>query len=234
MARPKYIENDILLGLIKKYFDYECKGNIKKLKAADITRYINQNGYPNYPATTLRRTQIAMDYIEELKNTVKDEHYITTVSYQTIDAISLVNSNRSRDSLIKALTDRDTYYKMIADAATQSFDRYNELAKKYDKECGLRKDLQDKTTLLQEELNEKSSTIKELQEQLKAYKSIIDTYVYPEIANELLIKEGAIRKTEEIISTDALDTDIIASTTNIKTKIKSRSNVIEGLFRIDD
>lgn len=234
MARPKYIEDDILLDLIKKYFDYECKGDIKKLKATDITRYINQNGYPDYPATTLRRTRIAMDYIEELKNTVKDEHYTTSVSYQTIDAAALVDSNRSRDRLIKAITDKDNYYKTIADAASQSFNRYNALSKKYDKEVELRKQLEDKNALLEKELNEKKSIIRELEKQLKAYKSVIDTYVYPEIANELLVREGAIRETGEIISNDALDTDIITPTTNIKTKIKSGSNIIEGLFNIEE
>lgn len=120
MARPKQIEDDVLLDLIKKFFNDECRGNIKKLKASEIVKYINANGYPDYPATTLRRTPIATKYIEELKATVVDEHYVTSVSYQTIDAALLVDSNRSRDTLIKAITDRDNYYKMIADSAAQS------------------------------------------------------------------------------------------------------------------
>ena len=32
MARPKQIEDDVLLDLIKKFFNDECRGNIKKLK----------------------------------------------------------------------------------------------------------------------------------------------------------------------------------------------------------
>lgn len=102
MARPNDYEDNVLLDLIKKYFNEECHNNIKKLKTAEIVKYINNNGYPNYPATTLRRTKAATDYIEELKKTIRDEHYTTSVSYQTIDAALLVDSNRSRDSLIKA------------------------------------------------------------------------------------------------------------------------------------
>ena len=219
MARPKQIEDDVLLDLIKKFFNDECRGNIKKLKASEIVKYINANGYPDYPATTLRRTPIATKYIEELKATVVDEHYVTSVSYQTIDAALLVDSNRSRDTLIKAITDRDNYYKMIADSAAQTFERYNTLSRKYDTEVIARKKSEDTV-----------STLKEL----KAYKSVVETYVYPEIANELLAKEGAIRQTDEIIKADSLENDIITATTDIKKISKSRSNVIEGLFKLED
>jgi hypothetical protein len=234
MARPKQIEDDVLLDLIKKFFNDECRGNIKKLKASEIVKYINANGYPDYPATTLRRTPIAMKYIEELKATVVDEHYVTSVSYQTIDAALLVNTNRSRDTLIKAITDRDNYYKMIADSAAQTFERYNTLSRKYDTEVIARKKLEDTVSALKELNSENKKRIQELEKELKAYKSVVETYVYPEIANELLAKEGAIRQTDEIIKADSLENDIITATTDIKKISKSRSNVIEGLFKLED
>ncbi len=179
MARPKQIEDDVLLDLIKKFFNDECRGNIKKLKASEIVKYINANGYPDYPATTLRRTPIAMKYIEELKATVVDEHYVTSVSYQTIDAALLVNTNRSRDTLIKAITDRDNYYKMIADSAAQTFERYNTLSRKYDTEVIARKKLEDTVSALKELNSENKKRIQELEKELKAYKSVVETYVYP-------------------------------------------------------
>lgn len=212
MARPKQIEDDVLLDLIKKFFNDECRGNIKKLKASEIVKYINANGYPDYPATTLRRTPIAMKYIEELKATVVDEHYVTSVSYQTIDAALLVNTNRSRDTLIKAITDRDNYYKMIADSAAQTFERYYTLSRKYDTEVIARKKLEDTVSALKELNSENKKRIQELEKELKAYKSVVETYVYPEIANELLTKEGAIRQTDEIIKADSLENDIITAT----------------------
>ena len=90
MARPKYIEDRVLLELIKKYFYEECNANIKKLKASEIIKYINRHGYPDYPATTLRRTPAAMEYIEELKKAINDDDYITIESYRTIDAVLIV------------------------------------------------------------------------------------------------------------------------------------------------
>lgn len=232
MARPKLIEDHILLELIKKYFHEECRGDIKKLKASEIVKYINNNGYPDYPATTLRRTKAAMDYIEELKKTVSDDNYITSVSYQTVDAALLVDSNRSRDSLIKAISERDSYYKTIADSSAQSFERYSRLLKEHDAEKAANALLSQKITELEELISRYKADIKALTYELNASKSVIDTYLYPEIANELLVKEGAIRQTEGFIKEDALESNLITATTDIKQTTKSGSNVIKGLFNI--
>ena len=209
MPKPM-IETSVLLKLIKKYFEDECHNNIKRLRYSEITQYINRNGYPNYPATSLRRNKAAVDYITELRQTVSEESYVTTVSYQTIDAASLVDSNRSRASLIKAITERDMYYKTIADSATMSFKRYNTLSHKYE-ECKMR--------------------IKELIKDFKAYKAVVDTYVYPEIANELLAREGYKKKAEtDIINPDTVDSNVITPSTDIRKKTKSGSSIIQGMF----
>ena len=97
-----------------------------------------------------------------------------------------------------------------------------------------RKKLEDTVSALKELNSENKKRLQELEKELKAYKSVVETYVYPEIANELLAKEGAIRQTDEIIKADSLENDIITATTDIKKISKSRSNVIEGLFKLED
>jgi len=230
MARPKLIEDSVLLDLIKSYFHEECHNDIKKLKASQIVEYINNNGYPDYPATTLRRTKVAIDYIEELKKNIHDDNYVAIVSYRTIDAASLVDSNRSRESLIKAISERDCYYKTIADSATQYFERYDRLKKEYEVEKEHSALLSEKIKDLEGLISKYKADIKMLTTELNANKSVIETYIYPEIANELLVKEGATRKTECFIKNDALENNLITATTAIKNTAKSGSAVIKGLF----
>ena len=232
MARPKLIEDSVLLELIKKYFYEECHNNIKKLKMSEVVKYINNNGYPDYPASTLRRTKAAVDYIEELKNTITDDNYVTSVSYQTIDAALLVDSNRSRDTLIKAISERDSYYKTIADSAAQSFERYTKLKKQYDAEKKNNDILTEKIAELEDLISNYKSKIKALNNELNASKAVIENYIYPEIANELLVKEGAVRQTEGLLKEDALESNLITATTDITKATKSGSNVIKGLFSI--
>lgn len=234
MARPKYIEDTVLLNLIKQYFDNECNNDIQKLKASEITKYINTHGYPDYPASTLRRTPIAMEYIEELKKAASNEHYVTVVAYQTIDATSMVDSNRSRNRLISAITERDCYYKKIADSAAYHFEKYNELKKEYDLEKEKNDFLAQKTEELEKQIIQYKSEIKQLINDLTVTNNMIKTYIYPEIANELLAKEGAIRKTPGILKDGTLEKNIITTATNIKKTIKSDSNIIKGLYIIED
>ena len=232
MARTKQIEDTILLELIKKYFYEECHNDIKKLKTIEITKYINNNGYPDYRVTTLRRTQVAIDYIEELKKSISDNNFVTLVSYQTIDAAALVESNRSRARLIQAITERDCYYKTVADSAVQSLDKYNQLKQKYDTVKDNNTALTTKIEELEELVADYKAEIKILKSELSANKSVIDTYIYPEIANELLVKEGAIRKTENPLKENILESALVTTTTNVKQTAKSGSNVINGLFNI--
>ena len=234
MARPKQIDDQILLDLIKKYFNEECKGDPKKLKAVDVAKYINRNGYPDYPVTTLRRTPAAMEYIDSLKKSLTEDAYIKLVSYQTIDAEQFLRQNRSHDQLVKAITERDCYYKTVADSAVIYMDKYHSLYDKYEASVRTNEALTERIKEL-EELNFRyTGETKTYKVELDAYKSIVDTYVYPEIANELLVKEGALRKTETPLKDNALKDNIITSTTDIKKTVRSDSNVIQGLFDMFD
>lgn len=230
MARPKLIEDSVLLELIKKYFNEECNNDEKKLKAAEVTRYINKNGYPDYPVTTLRRTPVAMDYIKELKKRIADDGYVTVASYQTVDAVALVESNRSKDKLIKAIIERDCYYKKVADSAVYFLNNYDTLNKQCEEEKRNNILLSVRVSELEELVKKCNSEIKQLEKDLKAYKSVVKNYVYPEIANELLVKEGALRLTETPLKENVLDSNLITPTTDIRKRVRSGSNVINRLY----
>ena len=232
MARPKQIEDSVLLELIKKYFDEECNYNVKKLKASEITKYINTHGYPDYQASTLRRTPAATDYIESLKKLTGEKHYVTVVAYQTVDAAALVETNRSKDKLIRAITERDLYYKEVADSAAYHFEKYGKLQKEYEVQKGENLFLTNRVTELEGQVFNCKSEIKQLKADLKARNTVIDTYIYPEIANTLLEKEGAVRKTDNYLKDDILENNIIYANTDIGAFSKSGSSVISGLFDI--
>lgn len=234
MARPKQIEDSVLLDLIKQYFYEECGANVKKLKISEIVLFINNHGYPTYPATTLRRTPAAIEYIEQLKQTVKNDDYITCVSYQTIDATELLRSHTSRDSLVKAITERDTYYKKVSDAAARSFDQYNRILADLEKETEARKNLEQCVADLESQLEDSMSQNREQQTRLRAYKRVLDDYVNPDIAEMLLMRAGIKPERKTNVQPEALDAQLITSQTNIRTASKSGSKVIEGLFKKDN
>ncbi len=229
MARPKMIDDSELLKLIERYFREECRGESRRLKYEDITRFIQKNGYPDYQARSLRRDSIAKTYIENLKKQSKDNTVTTVSTYKTLDVDEFISNNRNPDRLRRSLAELDAYYKSVADSAAQIFNEYNDLLKKYnDLKATLEQNRYEQKES-EERSKEAHSEIIALKKEIKALNSVINTYVYPEIANELLAKERVKMKTSGIINTETLDEQIITAETPIN-ETKSGSNVIRGLF----
>ncbi len=234
MARPKMIDDNELLKLIDRYFREECRGESKRLKYEDITRFIQKNGYPDYPATSLRRDSTAKTYIENLKKQTKKNTVTTVSTYKTLDVDEFINNNRNHDRLKHSLTELDAYYRSVADSAAQIFNEYNDLLKKYNELKATLEENRDKQKESEEKSKETHSEIVALKKEIDVLNSVINTYVYPEIANELLAKERVKMKTTGYINKENLKDQIITAETPVNDP-KSGSKVIRGLFdSIDD
>lgn len=239
MARPKLIEETKALELVRRYFEDVCQGNSKRLKTSEIVTYIQNNGYPEYNAVALRRSKEIRKLIEDLKLMSENDSYVTVVAYQSLDANEFIKKYRSIDSLIKALTERDAYYKRIADSAVDISKRYEALAQKYESEKAKSAELEAELSSLKEQTAEYRKIISQIKKDFQMYKSLVDTYVYPEMANELLVKEGAIKKTANIVDSDAAEADLIHFDTNIRNIINYDNNnddngnsVIDSMYNL--
>lgn len=69
-----------------------------------------------------------------------------------------------------------------------------------------------------------------MNKEVKILRNIIDTYVYPEIANELLVKNGILKQTSEIIDIEEVDKHIISASTNVDEFISSAINDLMEVF----
>lgn len=231
MGRRKIITDKELIGLVDTYFSEQCEGDVKLLKTPLICEYIRKNGYPSYQDYILRRNKAVMEHINQIKTLQSDEDYKFLSAYKTIDVEEFVSKNHGVSAMKRALTELDSYYKSVSDKATKICDRNRELE-------SLLADNKVKIMELNMELESSREEIEELKNSIKAltvnngsYREIIDTYVYPEIANELLKQSGLLQNTNGIIKVDAVKTEVI----HPDTPIKSQSNIIQGLFdRIEE
>ncbi|MCR5746109.1 MAG: hypothetical protein K6G03_00190 [Lachnospiraceae bacterium] len=234
MARPKIIEDSDAIKLIDFFFKEECKENSALLKPGKIVEYIKSHGYPRYNYSTYSTAKKVTDYVKNLKKTDIDTDINTVISFQTVNAAAMVDSNRSRDSLIKAITERDNYYSGISKSAARIVSRYNVLEQKFNVLKKEFDELKQSFALQTEQLETLKKEKRELKRDYQAMKDVLDTYVYPEIANELLVKDGDKRKSHsQIVMKEAVDEHTIDPKTKIldnKQETKSDSNVIKGLF----
>lgn len=233
MGRKVIIETDKLINLIDKYIIEECSGTPSKLKIPALADYVRRNGYPKLNDNIIRRNDEARKYINSLKETEEIKFNNIAITYHTLNVDKFLETNSSKNSLKTALIERDNYYRNIAMATTF----YKDLSSKHEKKIAeletIIKELQLKldTTYLQQ-LNtlDKVDTIKksskELEIENKLLHDIIDTYVYPEIANELLKKSGLLKNTGNFIDVKKLEKEIVSPST----KIQAKNKVIQGLF----
>ena len=226
MARPKMIEDAELIKLIKQFYENECNGNIKKLNYEAVSNYVRNHGYPEYQATMLRRNNAVREYLDNLKNAANDTNIQTVIAYKTLDVDAFLDTNKSRDSLRSALIALDNHYRTMYDSASVIIKNNNRQAEQHGQAT-------ESLNLAQNQIKEMESTISALKDEIKDLRAknktlqdIVDTYVYPNIANELLSRESVIYQEQSIIDSQKLDGKIIDATT----KIKRTDNVINTLL----
>lgn len=194
MARKKLIEDDALLKLIKDYYLTQCNGDASRLKLPEITKYINSCGYPDYRVTTLRRNGKARDYINELKSKTETATIQSLMSYKTLDVDAFLRTNRTAADLKRALAELDTSYRMIVQ---QAITIYENNKKEQDKAVALSRQFKK----LKSEKNDQEEIIKNLKQKIKVLeaeekrlKSYIRDTVYPELADDVLVQTGELKK----------------------------------------
>lgn len=214
MPRKKTIDDKELIALINEFLSGPCNGDARKLKFPAIAEYVRQHGYPDFEVTTLRRTPAARNHIESLQSSDEAVKVANLVSYRSIDIPALLEANPTRPSLIKALTDIDMYYKTAADTAAMIIAKDSE---KTEKIAELEDDLRLKTDAIAKLENTVAALKSELREktvECNGLRDYIKDYVYPEIASELLVRDGLFKPKESaVIVPDALDRSIIQAET---------------------
>lgn len=185
MARPRLFTEDELIALINEYY-LEYPNRI--IKTSDLERYARTHGRPNFKAYSIRRCAKAKQYIDQINANNQVTLETTIVTWRQLDVDAFLNLNRSRSDLKNALIQRDNYYGEVCRSAGEFL---------RDKER-----LEAKITRMNSEINDLMNQVAELeqmntnkinrysQEMLSKMKKVLDTYVYPDIANEILKKEG--------------------------------------------
>lgn len=185
MARPKSFSEDEIIALINEYYlEYPNR----MIKTSDLERYARTHGHPNFKAYSIRRCAKAKQYIDQINANNQVTLETTIVTWRQLDVDAFLNLNRSRSDLKNALIQRDNYYGEVCRSAGEFLNDKNRL--------------EAKITRMQSEINDLKNQIAELEQMntkrinrysqvmLSKMKKVLDTYVYPDIANEILKKEG--------------------------------------------
>ena len=195
MARPRSFTEDELIALINEYYlEYPNR----MIKTSDLERYARTHGHPNFKAYSIRRCAKAKQYIDQTNDNNQATLETTIVTWRQLDVDAFLNLNRSRSDLKNALIQRDNYYGEVCRSAGEFL---------RDKER-----LEAKITRMNSEINNLKNTNKinrYSQEMLSKMKKVLDTYVYPDIANEILKKEGLDSLFSLYVNPESVESELI-------------------------
>lgn len=231
MARPKTISDEEAINLVNEYFAGPCEGIASKLKLPDIAEYIKQHGHPYYRVETLRRSPAVRRHIESLRSTADAQSRVRLVAYQSLDIEALLDNNKTRAKLIRALTDIDMYYKSLAGTAAEIMKKDSEKTKKIGELQNNIDVLTTQNTSLQEMVTALKKEMQALRAQNDALHTVVDKYVYPEMASLLLEESGYIKLDTTYVDPEKAKEDIIDPSTPVNSPTKPQSKIIEGMFK---
>lgn len=210
MARPRKISEHDLLEGTQKYFEEECKGNIKLLKLSKISTYLSKLYGMEIGSHIVKNSKVVREYIEQKRIDNKCSYIQQDLIYKPLDVQSLLSKNKTQPSLNAALTALDARYEQLYLGAVAIQQEFQKLK---DKNVALKIE----NAKLKEEYRNIQATNMELKEEIKAnraeqrkqskriseLKKVVSTYVYPDLANELLKESKMLRLKQPSNITDS-------------------------------
>lgn len=204
MARPKSFSEDEIIALINEYY---LQYPNMVIKASDLERYANTHGYPNFKAYSIRRCPKAKQYIDKINADNQVSLETTIATWKQLDVDAFLNLNRSRSDLKNALIQRDNYYGEVCRSAGEFLKDRKRLEAKITQLKSEINDLKNQIALLEQMKTNKINQYS--QQMLSKMKKVLDTYVYPDIANEILKKEGLDSLFGLYVNPDSIETEMI-------------------------
>lgn len=236
MPRKKTYNTEEIISLIN---DYSNHNPGIKLSITKLGTFIRSKGY-DIQDHTLRRDIKIKEYIESV-NAEEDNAVLNDLlAFKTLDIDAFLRKNNSMLKLKEALMTRERYYENIAAKAIQAIKSKRSLTDTIDKLEIQINELNSTIESLEEQLNDLSKNSDELKKKndlIVKLRNILNDYIYPDVANAILKKEGILEVVNNIVPDNIIEANIIhANTTihekkddSIKSKFSSLNTLLGGL-----
>ena len=200
MARPKKADTSDMLRIVDSY--YETHGDASKLKFKSLEIHAKSLGL-DIKEYDFRRDEAVLRRIAEL-NKLRGTLGLS-LAYKTLDADALINANPTRASLKAALVELDLSWRSVYERAVAlSSENTAMLSKSY----SISRDadvLRDENVSLKDEIAGLRRQSADLLAENRYLKSALERWLFPDVANEILKREGVIKDAASNVTGIAMD-----------------------------
>jgi len=198
MARPRKMTTEQMISVVDSYYLTRANDNEKRLKCTLIADYAVELGYQVKGYDFARNWEVR-EHIERMKcyaEVQAEENMREKIAsaYKSLDIAGFLRSNREYTQLVKALAELDAYWKRIYEHAEMASAKNKSLMEERSGyESALKESVAQHETLKADnaEISVKSN---KLIIENRYLRKMLRTYLYPAVANEILIKENALKE----------------------------------------
>jgi hypothetical protein len=199
MARPKKVSTADMLRILESYL--EKHGDVSKLKCSNLEQYAATLGI-NVKAYDFRRDEAVRQRIDELiDNTANDR--ISALTYKNLDADAFITNHPTRATLKAALLELDSNWRRVYERSVAVAAENTALISENNLKKRAIKELTEEITATQDEMKSLRHTASEQQSEIRYLKSVLESRLYPALADELLRCEGVLTQVDTEVSPEA-------------------------------
>jgi hypothetical protein len=202
MARPRKMTTEQMIAVVDSYYLARSEGNEKRLKCSLIAAYAVELGYQAEGYDFARNMEVH-EYIERVKRyaevQAENKSQETAVpAYKSLDIAGFIRSNTGKDNtkLAQALAELDAYWKRIYDYAERTATQNRALMKE---KSGFESALKD-AGAAHEKTNAENAELTGINNKLimenRYLRKMLRTYLYPAVANEILLGEDILKESD--------------------------------------
>ena len=200
MARPKKVSVSDMLRVVDSF--YETHGDASKLKFKSLETYAASLGI-DAKEYDFRRNDAVKQRIAEI-NELR-ETFGLSLAYKTLDADALIYANPTRASLKAALVELDRSWKDIYDRAVELSSENTALLSSNHAIMRDADVLRTEIVSLKDDVNELKRQAADLLVENRYLKSALEDWLYPDVANEILRREGVARNVVTNVASDVME-----------------------------
>jgi len=187
MARPKKLSDTDAVRLVDAF--YEAYGNPERLRFSLIEAYAIAHGI-SVNAYDLRRSPAVRERITQLKALAENSENPGAVVYKGLDIDGFIRSNKTIEALKRSLAEIDGRWQKLYDYAADISKQNIKLTENLEKTRIDVKNLKNKNTALLEHINTLSKSEDEIRTENRYLRKMLQTYLYPELADSILKELG--------------------------------------------
>lgn len=202
MARPRKLGNADMIKIVDSF--YESNGDPSMLKCSFLEEYAISIGF-DVKAYDFRRNKAVRVRMDELKDLSLLSSGSGAIAYKSLDVDSLLDRNRTRPMLRNALLELDETWRRIYDRAAEMSKRNKALEKGIEDVSAERDKLTFDASELSSQITALNKSNKELILENRYLKRMLKQYLYPAIANEILLNENVLEQVDTEVIQTAMD-----------------------------